>query len=142
MDANFRKELFITTAVPCEVYVVKNKTGPSGGGPGEVQMARINSKRKGNSGELEVAALLREYGYTARRGLQYQSGQIEADVVGIPGYHLEVKRNEKLNISVAMAQSMRDAKPDEVPVVIHRKNREPWMITLPLTCWLEKEAQR
>ena len=105
-------------------------------------MARINSKRKGNSGELEVAALLREYGYTARRGLQYQSGQIEADVVGIPGYHLEVKRNEKLNISVAMAQSMRDAKPDEVPVVIHRKNREPWMITLPLTCWLEKEAQR
>lgn len=102
----------------------------------------INSKRKGNRGELEVAALLREYGYTARRGLQYQSGQIEADVVGIPGYHLEVKRNEKLNISTAMAQSMRDAKPDEIPVVIHRKNREPWMITLPLTCWLEKEAQR
>ena len=103
---------------------------------------KINSKRKGNAGERELAALLREYGYTARRGLQYQGGQIEADVVGIPGYHLEVKRVEKLNISTAMAQSMRDAKPDEVPVVVHRKNREPWFITLPLTCWLEKEAQR
>lgn len=103
---------------------------------------KINSKRKGSAGEREVAALLREYGYNARRGIQSPGGQLEADVVGIPGYHLEIKRNEKLNISTAMAQSMRDAKPDEVPVVVHRKNREPWFITLPLTCWLEKEAQK
>lgn len=138
MDADFRKELFITTAVPCEVYVVKNKTGPSGGGPGEVQM---NSKRKGSAGERELAALLREYGFAARRGIQSPAGQLEADVVGIPGIHLEVKRVEKLNISTAMAQSMRDARPDEIPAVVHRRNREPWLITMPLTCWLERDKR-
>ena len=31
----------------------------------------MNSKHKGKRGELEVAAILREHGYDARRGQQY-----------------------------------------------------------------------
>lgn len=96
----------------------------------------MNSKRKGNAGEREFAALLREHGYNARRGLQYQGGQVEADVVGIPGYHLEIKRVEKLNINTAMAQSIRDAKENETPVVAHRINRHPWLVTMLAEDWL------
>ena len=97
----------------------------------------MNSKRKGNAGEREFAALLREHGYNARRGLQYQGGQVEADVVGIPGYHLEIKRVEKLNINTAMAQSIRDAKENETPVVCHRTNRHPWLTTILTEDFLE-----
>lgn len=46
----------------------------------------------------------------------------EADVVGIPGVHIECKRVEKLNIYTAMAQAVRDARPGEIPTVFHRKN--------------------
>jgi hypothetical protein len=92
----------------------------------------MNSKQKGNGGERELARLLREWGYDTRRGLQYQSGQVEADVVGLPGLHIECKRVQGLDIKKAMAQSIRDAKEEEIPVVIHRENRKPWSITLRL----------
>jgi len=92
----------------------------------------MNAKQKGNGGERELARILREWGYETRRGLQYQSGQIEADVVGLPGLHIECKRVQGLDIKKAMAQSIRDAKEEEIPVVIHRENRKPWSITLRL----------
>ena len=37
---------------------------------------------------------------------------------------------ENLNLSDAMAQSERDAKQGEIPVVIHKKNRHPWLTTM------------
>lgn len=92
----------------------------------------MNVKQKGNTGERELARLLREYGYDTRRGLQYQGGQIEADVVGLPGIHIECKRVQNLDIKKAMEQSIRDAKDEEIPVVIHRENRKPWLITMRL----------
>ena len=51
-----------------------------------------NSRRKGASGERELAKKLREYGYEARRGQQYCGSNGDADVVGIPGIHIECKR--------------------------------------------------
>ena len=99
----------------------------------------MNSKAKGNAGERELANILKDYGFNARRGLQYQGGQVEADVVGIPGIHIEVKRVERLNITKAMEQSTRDAKKGETPVVIHRINRHPWLVTMYLEDWLEGE---
>lgn len=92
----------------------------------------MNAKQKGNQGERELARLLREYGYDARRGMQYQGGQLEADVVGLPGIHIECKRVQGLDLSKAMEQSVRDAKDEEIPVVIHRENRKPWLITMRL----------
>ena len=102
----------------------------------------INSKRKGSAAEREVAQLLREAGYKdARRGLQYQSGQIEADVVGVPGIHIEVKIRAKQfsaeNLYEAMAQSVRDSKEHEKSVVIHRTARHPWLVSMSLDEWLE-----
>ena len=101
----------------------------------------MNSRAKGARGERELANLLKEYGYTARRGQQYCGANGDADVVGIPGIHIDCKRVEKLNIYDAMEQSKRDAE-SEMPVVMHRKDRKPWLVTMDLTDFigLIKEA--
>ena len=60
-------------------------------------MARSAGSRavsKGKQGEREVAALLRKYGFDARRGKQF-SGEEGRDVVhDIDGFHVEVKRSK------------------------------------------------
>ena len=85
----------------------------------------INSKRKGAKGELEFAKLCSECGWESRRTQQYCGNTGDAaDIVGLPGIHIEVKRVEALNINKAMEQSERDAfqKGDnETPIVAHRK---------------------
>lgn len=73
---------------------------------------RINSREKGKRGELEVVRPLKKYGWQeARRTAQHCGNNPEgaADVVGLPGIHIEVKRVEHLNIDDAMEQSRRDA---------------------------------
>lgn len=89
-----------------------------------------NSRRKGAAGERELAAKLREYGYDARRGQQFCGANGDADVTGLPGVHIEVKRVEKLNLYDAIAQSVRDAREGETPVVMHRKNNCEWLVTM------------
>ena len=46
-----------------------------------------------------------------------------------PNLHIEVKRVEALNVPKAMRQAERDAGAN-VPVLAHRRNREPWLITI------------
>lgn len=90
----------------------------------------MNSRQKGAVGERELSRILREYGYNTRRGQQYSGANGDADVVGLPGIHIECKRVERLNISEAMNQSIKDARPGEMPAVFHRKNCEPWKTTV------------
>lgn len=97
----------------------------------------MNSREKGKRGELEAAHLLREYGYETRRGQQFSGANGDADVVGLPGIHLEIKRVEKLNIDEALTQSIRDARENEIPVVMHRKNKTMWKITMRFDDWIE-----
>lgn len=97
----------------------------------------MNSRNKGKAGELELARLLRSYGYEARRGQQYSGINGDADVVGLPGIHIECKRVEKLNIDTAMEQSIRDASFGEIPMVFHRKNKKPWLVTMRLEDFME-----
>ena len=92
----------------------------------------INSRAKGSQGEREIASILREYGYDARRGQQYCGANGDADVTGLPGIHAEIKRVEKLNIYDAMAQSIHDARENEIPVVMHRRNHDYWKVTMRL----------
>ena len=67
-----------------------------------------------------------------------QSYGEKPDLTGLPGVHIECKRVERLNISQAMAQAVRDAKKfqDGVPTVFHRRNREEWLVTMSLNDWL------
>lgn len=97
----------------------------------------MNSREKGKRGELELARALRSLGYDCRRGQQYSGANGDADVVGMPGIHIECKRVERLNLTEAMKQARRDALPGEFPVVFHRRNDEPWMVTMPLESWIE-----
>ena len=100
----------------------------------------MNSRDKGKRGELEVAHILQKHGYDARRGQQFSGANGDADVVGLPGYHIEVKRVEKLNIDNAMKQSIGDAREGEIPIVIHRKNGEPWKVTQLLDDWIKERT--
>ena len=102
----------------------------------------MNSRAKGAAGERELAEKLREYGYAARRGQQFSGANGDADVVGLTGYHIECKRVEKLNIDDAMAQSVRDARENEIPIVCHRKNRKEWLVTLRLRDFMEVQNGR
>lgn len=92
----------------------------------------INSREKGAKGERELSKKLREYGYDSRRGQQYCGANGDADVIGLPGIHIECKRVERLNLYDAMSQSKSDAKKDEIPAVFHRRNKGKWLVTLEL----------
>ena len=96
----------------------------------------MNSRAKGKRGELELARTLREHGYTqARRGQQY-NGIDGQDVVGLDRIHIECKRVQHLNLQDAYDQSRRDAKPGEIPTVMHRRDHCDWLVTLRLEDWI------
>ena len=97
----------------------------------------VNSRAKGAEGERELARILQARGYKARRGQQFCGANGDADVVGLPGYHIECKRVEKLNLEAAMEQSKRDARQGEIPIVAHRKNHHEWLTTLRLEDFLD-----
>ena len=97
----------------------------------------INSRTKGAAGERELANILKEHGYDTRRGQQYCGANGDADVVGLKNIHVECKRVEHLNLDLAMEQSRSDARANEIPIVAHRKNRKPWLVTMDLDKWLE-----
>lgn len=89
------------------------------------------SRDKGKGGEREVAALLRDHGFAGKRGVQYQGGRDSADVLGLPGHHIEVKRTEKFDLYGALEQARGDSGGASVPVVFHRKNGKDWVVVLP-----------
>ena len=92
------------------------------------------SQRKGADGERELAALLREYGYPIERGGSLSFGEVP-DLTGLPGVHIEVKRVERLNILDAMLQAVRDAPSGVIPIVAHRRNNRPWLVTMRAEDW-------
>jgi hypothetical protein len=94
---------------------------------------RINSRNKGKRGELEAAkAVTDALGIAARRGQQFSGLEGEDIVTDLDGVHFEVKRTERLNLYAAMDQATMDAGVDDVPVVLHRKNKQQWVAIVPL----------
>ena len=99
----------------------------------------MNSRQKGKRGELLLAKELRFLGYeNARRGVQYCGRTGAADIVeALPGCHIECKFVERLNLEDAYSQSSHDARENEIPVVMHKKSRGKWMVTLSLEDFIE-----
>jgi hypothetical protein len=91
----------------------------------------MNSRQKGKVGEREFAALLRQHGFDARRGVQFAGGADSPDVVSpaLSWLHIEVKRTQALNLAKACAQAARDGA-GKTWIVAHRRNRGPWFITM------------
>ena len=101
----------------------------------------VNSRQKGARFERSLASKLKEYGYDCRRGQQYCGANGDADVVGLPGIHIEAKAVEKLNIYNAMSQSKRDARKGEIPTVFHKKNNCNILVTMELDEWMKLYAE-
>lgn len=97
----------------------------------------MNSRDKGARGERELANLLRKKGYDARRGQQYCGANGDADVVGLDGIHIEVKRTERFRPYEAMHQSLNDAREDELSTVFYRSNKRGWLVMMTMDEFME-----
>lgn len=91
-------------------------------------------RAKGARGERQIVTLLREHGWLrARRTHDGRDQAGRGDIAhGPAGCHIEVKLQERLNVPKAVAQAIQDAQPTDIPIVVHRPSRAPWMATLPL----------
>ncbi len=99
----------------------------------------MNSRQKGKRSELEVAAILRDLGFEeARRSVQHSGRPAAAgaagtpDLLGVSGVHIEVKnraRYGRADLQEWLERNTEDAG-SNVPIVIHKSNRIPWMATV------------
>lgn len=96
-----------------------------------------NSKAKGARFERELARRLRVYGFDARRGQQFCGANGDADVVGLPGIHIEAKHQEKMHLYNWMEQAERDARANELPAVFHKKNGAEVLVTMTFDDWMQ-----
>ncbi len=92
----------------------------------------MNSRDKGCRGEREFSNLCKAEGYETRRSQQYCGVAGDADVIGLPFLHVEVKRVEPKHFSIGkfMQQAIDEAKEGLIPVVAHRFNNCEWLITM------------
>ena len=95
------------------------------------------SKAKCTRFELQVAHWFQENGFSdAHRTAQYCGKTGNAgDVEGVPGLHIETKHVERLNLYDAWHPAVRDNTKKgkgDIPVVIHKRNREDTLVTLNL----------
>lgn len=101
----------------------------------------INSRAKGARFERKLAAMFRDYGYSdARRSAQYcgKTGEA-ADIVNLPGIHVEAKACERMQLYDWMAQAKRDAEAGgkgNLPTVFHKKNNAEILVTMTLDDWM------
>lgn len=109
----------------------------------------INIRRKGQSGEREIADMLNFIIYSVmkekglyeeecRKGLstvqrnQNQTAVGGNDLTGCFGLSIEVKRQEQLAVSTWWAQCVASAKRNnEIPILIYRQNRKAWRVRMP-----------
>jgi Holliday junction resolvase len=90
-----------------------------------------SQRDKGAAAEREVAAILSEsMGVKVTRKLgQARDG---GDDIQVGRYRLEVKRREALSIDAWCEQVEACCEPQDVPVVVYRRNGKPWRVVLRL----------
>jgi len=97
------------------------------------------SRRKGLSGEREVAAIWTAYGF-AVRGLEGSGDHLLIRgpnplqrPTAVPlTIHSEVKRQERLQLWQWLAQLEAEAPPGTLPLLSFRRNRSPWYAAVQL----------
>lgn len=95
------------------------------------------SRSKGKRGELELVHGLQELGFReVHRSQQYRGAAESADVIGVPGIHIEAKRCERFSIYAAYEQAVHDSEgAEDIPTVFHRRNGKPWLVVMSLEDW-------
>lgn len=108
-----------------------------------VPTKRINSRRKGASGEVELARFLTDHGIPAKRGQQHAGGVESPDIIAASKtfpFHVEGKRVEAGSLYNWLAQAQRDAG-NKIPLVAHRRNGRRWVAVLYLDDFLNFVVQ-
>lgn len=102
------------------------------------------ARQKGAQFERDIANLFTEQtGVEFKRGLaQSRGGGAEvADVTTTTQLpkpvHFELKRQIRCNIKAAYAQALHDAPKDSLHVIITKEDREPTLVTMELSQWIE-----
>lgn len=112
--------------------------------PKEPRAPRKNGKRsreKGAEGERAVAAILREFYPEAQRGLvQSRSAKEVADVANTPWW-VETKWKHVVNIHGAVEQAIAACGGKRILVVTKRTGDADWLVTVPLSQWLEEHRE-
>jgi Holliday junction resolvase len=87
-------------------------------------------REKGKRGEREAAAKLTELlGVPVRRSQQFRGTHEAADLHGVPGLHIEVKRCERLSLYEAL-EKVESESGDDCPMVLHRRNGKRWVAVM------------
>jgi Holliday junction resolvase len=118
---------------PLEAVILPTHGGmPKASCLGGSVLMPVHSLNKGKRAERAFRDILRQEGYTARRGRQYSGNEDAPDVICDEldkVLHFEVKHVEALNIWKAMEQAARDCG-SKHPVVAHKRNNTKWLITM------------
>jgi hypothetical protein len=101
-----------------------------------------SSRRKGVTGEREVAALWQAAGFDVRNleGLGDHMvilNHLPNERSIRPNVHCEVKRQERVRLPEWLAQAKREAPQGIIPVVAFRQNQGEWYVALPLAALVE-----
>ena len=93
------------------------------------------SRTKGQTGEREAAALIRDLtGWDVRRRVRQHDG--DSDLEGVPGWSVEIKRHASASrgeIRAWWAQAVAQARPAGLlPVLLYRRDRDQWRAVWPV----------
>ena len=90
----------------------------------------IKSRKKHSRGNREFAAICRQNGFTpvCRHG-KLENGEL-------PGLSVEVRRTQRLHLEDALDDAAGNAC-GNIPILAHRKDHQPWKITLLLPDFLQ-----
>jgi hypothetical protein len=88
-------------------------------------------RNKGARGERELFAMLTlDLGVVVKRNLSQTRGG-GADGIDVPGFAIEVKRQERLALPGWWAQAV-DQAGDKIAVLFYRQSRHPWRAVIDL----------
>lgn len=126
------------TAAPCRPNGHRGRAMPGlvqAPAPGKTAQQRgRGSRTKGQSGEREVAAIIRELtGHDVRRRVRQHQG--DADLEGLPGWSVECKRHASTppgKLAEWWAQTITQARDAQaLPVLFYRGDRAGWRVAWP-----------
>lgn len=93
------------------------------------------SRNKGVRSEREVELRFQDAGFTTERALSGRR-QIAGDI-NVAGLALEVRRRERIDIARWCAEHEAETPEHLTPIVVWRKSREPWRVSLTLDDFLD-----
>ena len=99
------------------------------------------SRNKGARGEREIVAAFADRGVELHRtpnsGAFSWHESMPGDVQGLDGFHIEVKRAERIMLTKWLEQAEDDCPEGDTPLLIYRSNGQPWRVVMPLDAFMD-----